>query len=351
MIFDKNQSIFPSAEHREVWWWAVGIVPPSDSLIDEVKSKCSTDVLEGCYQWYDYFNELCEDMYTNIDKYTPASARQYRDILEIISSKGTVFDDRISLNIIDWKAYAAKLNKSKAYISKNITLNQCLDALKRTGLIIEQTKNSISFRYNKYKKIFHAMNVMEKSPNIRNTPARHHFAHCEFRQLFKSYSANYDELLRRASDESLYIAHSIHDYAKTLRITRYIHFDIVKYKYKNIRILDFNLYGDEYPTLRINFGTCADQNADLCKDEYYRYILSKDRDIQEIFTNNLLECNDSNHSNHNHQLVKINGQDKYLCPCSKIRINPFKEDMQAIYCFIEARKASIDQYIASTALS
>ncbi|MCL2775509.1 MAG: hypothetical protein FWD71_19525 [Oscillospiraceae bacterium] len=342
MIFDKNQSAFPSDLHREVWWWAVGLVPPSDSLTNAVKNQCTKDILDGCYQWYDYFNELCEDMYNHMDMYQPAPVRQYRDILENIAACGEIQGNTIVRNINEWHKYSEKLNKSKAYANLKITLENCLTALERTGLTHEYRDDTIVFSNAKYPKIFHAMNTFEHSPNIRKTPARHHFAHCEFRQLFKSYSASYDELLRRVSDESHDIAHAIHDFAKSLKIQRYIHFDTIKYKHKNIRVLDFTVSGGEYPALRVNIGTCAKPDSDVFNDTFYKHISAADNNIQDIFIKNLERCGNEAH---NHQTVKINGKNERVCPNSRIRINPFRDDLDAILCFIAARKASIDQYI------
>ena len=340
MIFDKNQNVFPSDLHREVWWWAVGLVPPSVSLTDEVKSKCSDDVLEGCHQWYDYFNELCGDMYNHADKYAPASARQYRDLLENIASRGELRGNAVVWDIDGWKIYCVKRDKSKAYAVADITAEKCLAVLKRTGLEYRQTNDTVIIANTKYPKIFHAMSIFERSPDIKKTPARHHFAHCEFRQLFKSYSANYDELLRRVSEESLSIAHSVHDFAKSLKIQRYVHFDTIKYKHKNIRVMDFSVCGNEYPTLRINIGTCANPEADISSDEFYKNILDAKSGIQDTFIKNLAKCENQSH---NHQTVIINGKKEQVCPYSRIQINPFKNDLEAVLCFIAARKASIDQ--------
>ena len=181
MIFDKNQSKFPSDFHREIWWWAVGIVPVDVSLTDDVKNKCNSDVLDGCYQWHNYFIELCEDMYKHAEKYAPVSARQYRDILENIVIGEKLCGDTIVWSKEDRKKYCDRINKSKAYINSKITTEQCLTALKRVGINCEYSSDTIIFSNNKYPKIFHAMNVFEQSPNVRKTPARHHFAHCEFR--------------------------------------------------------------------------------------------------------------------------------------------------------------------------
>ena len=250
MIFDKNQSVFPSDFHREVWWWAVGIVPPQESLTEEVKSRCSEDMLEGCVQWHDYFGALCADMYNCAHIYSHSSARQYRDILENIASGGALRGDFIYWDINSWHKYREKYNKAG-----DNKLENCLGALGREGLVCEPGKNGdVIFSNLKYPKIFHAMSAFEQSPNIRKTPARHHFAHCEFRQLFKSYSDNYHGLLRRVSDESLDIARAVHDCAKSLKIQRYVHFDTIKYKYKNTRVLHFTVIGSEYPTLRVNIG-------------------------------------------------------------------------------------------------
>ena len=340
MTVDKNQRDFPSEFCREVWWWAAGIVPPADSLTDEVKSKCTPDMLEGCHQWHIFFNELCSDMYNHEDEYLPASPRQYRDILEYISAGGELCEDRMVWDAAKWEAYEVKINKSKAYRTAGISLKQCLKTLTRTGLNFTHVGEKIVFTQDKYPKIFHAMHQFEQTPNIRETPARHHFAHCEFRRLFKNYAENYDELLRRVSDESLRIAHSIHDFCKSEKIQRYIHFGIIKYKYKGIRVLDFSLHRDEYPTLRVNIGTCANAAADLLSDEFYKELLLQNSSIQAVFTENIDKCDKEGHK---HYPITINGREALICPCSKIRIHPREKDVDAILSFVSARKASIDK--------
>ena len=252
VTFDKNQRNFPSEFCREVWWWAVGIVPIEVSLTDAVKSQCGGDTLSGCYQWHDYFSALCDDMYTNAYRYISASPRQYRDILEYISANGKLCGDAVVINAEDFENHEIKINKSSAYADSGIRLRDCIDALGHTGLVCEYRDGFISFANVKYPKIFHAMTVFEKSPNIRKTPARRHFAHCEFRQLFKSYSANYGDLIQPLSEESLHVTREIDVFAKSLKIQRYVHFDTIKYKYKNMRVLDFSILGGEYPTLRVN---------------------------------------------------------------------------------------------------
>jgi len=340
MTFDKSQKDFSSAFCRDVWWWAIGIVPLLVSLTDEIRSKCTPDILEGCHQWHAFFNELCIDMYNHEGEYLPASPRQYRDILEYIATWGEIREDSMVLDASLWETYRKKINKSKAYITNGITLEKCLAALGRTGLRCEHTTESAVFTQDKYPKIFHAMHTMEHTPNIRDTPARYHFAHCEFRRLFKNYAENYDELLRRVSDESLNIAHSIHDFCKPMKIQRYIHFGIIKYKYKGIRVLDFSLHNNEYPTLRVNIGTCANAGANLPDDEFYKVLLSQNSSVQDVFIKNLDKCDIEGHK---HCPITINGRNELVCPCSKIRIHPYQKDMEAIIAFITARKASIDQ--------
>ena len=260
--FDKNQRSFESDFHREVWWWAVGIVPTSESLTDEVRQKCGADALEGCIQWNALFNSMCRDMYDNASAYLPATPRQYRDILENVAAGGEMQGDAIKWSLHEFEDYRAKKDKSKAYITTGARLDGCIKALGRTGFTMERTNDSVTFTNAVYPKIFHAMRIMEFSPNARKTPVRHHFAHCEFRQLFKSYSPDYDGLLRRVGDEGLAVAYAIHDYAKKAGIRRYIHFDIIKYKYKDIRVMDFSVRGDGYPSLCVNVNT---EGADKVK--------------------------------------------------------------------------------------
>jgi hypothetical protein len=348
MVFDKNQSIFKSDFHREVWWWAVGLVPVEVSLTEEVRKKCNDNIIKGCYQWQGYFNELCEDMYMNAEEYIPVSARQYRDILENIALNGEIQGDNIIWDKDDWNKYGERINKSKSYINSGITLENCIKILSRTGLTCEYKDGDVIFKNTKYPKIFHSIQTFENSPNVRKTPARHHFAHCEFRQLFKSYSASYDELLRGVSDESRQIAQEIHNYAKSLKIQRYIHFDTIKYKHKGNRVLDFTITGNEYPTLRVNIGTFANPDKastgtviNLSNDEYYKYLLSANNNICDKFIKNLDKCNNPDH---NHLTVTLNGKNQQICPYSKVKINPFHDDIATVLDFIAARKASIDQY-------
>ena len=303
MDFDRNQSEFPSQFHRDIWWWAVGIVPIEESLTLTVAEKCGADVLAGCRQWRDYFIELTDDMYRNAVEYLPASPRQYRDILENVAAGGRLRGggaltngrtsqgegaspgegaisgegaspgggaisgeeaspggraysyDEVIWSTREWEDYSVAKDKSKAYKTTGVKTERCLDALGRIGLTIERHDGEIAFINKKYPKIFHAMRMMEYSPNARKTPVRHHFAHCEFRQLIKSYSADYNGLLRRVGDESLMVAHAIRDFASNAKMQRYIHFDIIKYKYKGVRVLDFSVRGDEYPTMRVNIET------------------------------------------------------------------------------------------------
>jgi len=337
VIFDRNQSSFPSDFHREVWWWAVGIVPPTESLTAEVTGKCGADVLEGCYQWHAYFNRLCADMYVNAAEYSPATARQYRDLLEGISLLGEIRGDAVMIGETAWDAYTAKLDKSKAFASNGITTGRLLAALGRTGLETSRGNGLVCFANAEYPKSFHAMYVMERSPNIRKTPARLHFAHCEFRQLFKSYSPPYDGLLRRVSDESLSIARSVHECAKTLKIQRYVHFDTIKYKYNGVRVLDFSVCGNEYPTLRINIGTNAGNS--VSGDEFYKRLACAGPDVIETFARVAPFTGDPNHAR---QTVVLGGRAVEVCPGAKIMINPFASDAGAILWFIRARKASIE---------
>jgi len=346
MVFDRAQSTFPSQFQREVWWWAVGIVPLEESLPGAVREKCGPEVLGGCYQWHAYFEELCEDMYTHPEAYLPASARQYRDILENIAAGGEPRGDGVVWTAEAWAAYRDRLNRSKAYVAGGVSLDPCLKALGRAGLACGYAAGGVVFRQEKYPKIFHAMAVFERSPEVRQTPARHHFAHCEFRQLYKNYSDNFESLIRRCSDESHDILHSVHEYCKSLKIQRYIHYGITKHKYRGVRVADFNFYGDEYPTLRINMGTCADPSAELPRDEYYHVLLGRDRDIQKKFIEHLVRCTNPEHR---HYPVVINGREERLCPCERIRINPLRADLPALEAFIAARKASIDQYCDGTA--
>jgi len=338
---NKEQRDFPSDFCRDVWWWAVGIVPLSVSLSDEVKSKSTQDVLDGCHQWHAYFNDLTADMYNNENEYQPASPRQYRDILEHISAGGEIKGDSMVWDADNWLRYREKINKSKPYRTNKITLERCLKTLARTGLKFEYTENDIIFIHEKHPKIFHAMCVMEHSPDIRLTPARHHFAHCDFRRLYKKYAESHEELLRRVTDESLRITQAIHEFCKGLKVYRSVHFGIIKYKYDKERVLDYSLHKDKYPTLRVNIGTCTKFGADLNKDAFIKTLQKQKESVQDMFINNVDKCDREDCTRYP---ITINGHELTICKCSKVRVFAHESDVLDILSLIEARKASIYQY-------
>jgi hypothetical protein len=275
-LFSPNQNYISSDFHRAVWWWAVGLVPVTESLpgivmpVENRPVGAETDlkpyrhdwvqaygpeVRDGCLEWRDYFDALCADMYQNASAYAPASPRQYRDILEHIAAGGQLLGDSLFMDEAVFNAYREKINRSKGYVSKRITWDGAAAALARKGLRYEIRGGEAVFYMEGYAHIFYAMQAFERSAGIRETTARHHFAHCEFRQIPKPYECDYAGHMRRASDESKTVLAAIHEYCAGQKIKRFLHFGIAKYKYNGVRILDYNLYGDDYPTLRLNIGS------------------------------------------------------------------------------------------------
>jgi len=254
LTFDRNQTSFESGFHREVWWWATGMVPLDVSLTEETKAQCSPDVLKGCYQWHEYFGDLCADMYENADSYLPGTPRQFRDVLERASAGGEIIDEGVVWDANRWDEYVSKTDRSKAYRTSGLSVQYCLRALSRLGMEARRKDGEVIITNERYPKIFHAMRVMEYSPNARDTVVRQHFACCEFRQLFKSFNPGHQDLMRRGSDDAHHIARELHDFAKENKMIRYIHFGIIKYRYKGVRICDYNLHCHDTPTIRMKIG-------------------------------------------------------------------------------------------------
>ncbi|MCL2741656.1 MAG: hypothetical protein FWE70_06050 [Oscillospiraceae bacterium] len=368
MVFDKSQGSFPSDFHREVWWWAIGIVPPADSLIGEVTSAFAPEVIEGCRQWHAYFLRLCSDMYGNAQAYAPASPRQYRDLLEAVASEGEYVHGpaegrplgpgagaglgsapadphaghgRLVRGLEGWDSYTAKADRGKGLASLGARVGGLLDALGRTGLwhARDAGAGTASFGIDGHPLALRAMMAMEGSPGIRKTPARGHFAHCEFRQLTKSYSANHAELMRRASDDGLRVAGEVHEHLRALKVPRNIHFGIIKYKHNGVRILDYDLHGDEHPTLRINVGTCADPGSARSVGGYAEAVGRFDPGLRGYFLRHVDRCADAGHIKY---AVDAGGRAETVCACAKVRVNPTPGDMWAVKALIGARKDSID---------
>ena len=189
--------------------------------------------------------------------------------------------------------------------------------------------------------------LMEISPKSRETPVREHFANCEYRQLFKRFAMNYSQLMRKASDEVMFIAQEMHDYLKSMKIYRNIHFGIIKYKYSGHRILDYTLHGSEYPYMRINIGTCVDFRD--TGDIYFKLLNMTDKRTQSLFYKSLLNCDLCRPACEYDRIpVKINGKEINVCGNIKLRINPRMDDIPQLFELISLRKDSIDEYLKKT---
>ena len=71
MIFDKNQTVFPSPLHEAVWDCGIHILPIEVTLPPEVTDCLPPDLAESCRQLREFFLLLLRDMYEDIDLYLP----------------------------------------------------------------------------------------------------------------------------------------------------------------------------------------------------------------------------------------------------------------------------------------
>ena len=305
MIFNKNQTDFPSETHKEIWNTGIHILPLDVMLTDGLReklSKISPDLPESCEQMQKYFLRLFGDMYENVDLYKPTGMFSQFRLFVDWGLIGEINDDDGSLVIsrFAFDNFMIKVAKSTHYKSDKklgIDMDYRLKLLERTGLIISKQNDKIILTNNIYPKMFAALYEMAKitfkgKGKANDNPS---FFYCDFRKLCKEYKYDkYEHAHIFLNDEQREIADELVSFAMESKMTRSINAShsqgfIIEYSYNKKKLFELNCQGNE-----IQLEICIPfdrSNPDTLSP--FLELLEKDTDsavLKKFFLKNLSRC-------------------------------------------------------------
>jgi len=207
MIFDKNQTEFPSQNHKAVWQCAVQILPKEISLSEKVKGLMDADLFESCRQMREFMLDTLQNIYEDVYYYDINPQSYFRfwfDLIDIARGSGKIIDDCLVISFAKWGNNNTKAGKKKwkAYFLDKIGKSYD-DIFSITGIHILKNEDSAEIISSKYPKIFHAMikfpDILRK--NKESISSNNSFYFCDFRKLCPEYEYNKSEKSKKQDIE------------------------------------------------------------------------------------------------------------------------------------------------------
>jgi len=172
MIFDKNQTEFPTEKHKDIWGRAMLYVPEEIALSDEIKASIGEDLFESCKQMRQFVFHALRYMYENAEIYGGKVNDYIHHNFEIIERSEIETNGNLVLN---------KLTLSKNVFSKlDGQLKSYADLFANTGIQINENDSSVKISNILYPKMFYAMKELI---NKKSKYGRSIVYFCDFRKL------------------------------------------------------------------------------------------------------------------------------------------------------------------------
>ena len=187
MIFDKNQTEFPTLKHKQIWDCGILILPEEAVLSDKVKALMDAEMFESCRQMRLFMLHSLSEMYKNAEDFH-ADPQKYLvfwfNVSSVVNQFGVLSGDRLIFYFNKWKN---KIQRNR-YISE-MTDEYFEKIFSSTGIQIKIDKETAEITSSLYPKMFRAMNKMRDIVSISKEPggANNSFFYCEFRKLCPEY--------------------------------------------------------------------------------------------------------------------------------------------------------------------
>jgi len=187
MVFDKNQTVFPSERHRAIWYCGALVLPEELSLSDKVRGLMDTDLVESCRQMRLFMLHTLGDMYENAHEYSFEPWQIFCFWLNVADSA----DIQGAYENID--ATASMRSKTMADNVKGLYAK----ILANTGAIFIARDGKTVISNALYPKMFPAMILMQKYVRAKKerVSLENSFQLCDFRKICPGYK--YDKTEKR----------------------------------------------------------------------------------------------------------------------------------------------------------
>ncbi|MCL2058257.1 MAG: hypothetical protein FWH01_04245 [Oscillospiraceae bacterium] len=189
MLFDINQTDFPSKKHKAVWFCGVLVMPEELSLSVKVMGLMDADLYESCRQMRLFMLHTLSDIYENAERYEFEPWQLFSFWLNLANNElaqGQRAHDRLDVT-------ASMRSKTMAANAKGLYA----DVLAHTGIEFCASDGKVEAISKLYPKMFDAMKAMQKYVRDKKERAslENSFQICDFRKICPGYK--YDKLEKR----------------------------------------------------------------------------------------------------------------------------------------------------------
>ncbi len=259
MIFNRNQTAFPTMLHREIYMSALRLIPTEVSLA-EIKEK-DPELAESGRQYHAFTVALYADMYEHPEDYgmnpgayeaytkgrkynaakrydmnkakiaadrAGAELGCYRGILNRIGSLCTVEDGKCMLSAEEFDTLKRYTFLSKRERENAIYIDTVFAAFARNTLtFVPQSDGRVEVRCEKYPKMFDSFSRLSKAVDETvkhplSAKLKYYFcqnaATLDFRQIFENYHPTYEDYVRFLPDEALAVITAVNKLAKEYKL-------------------------------------------------------------------------------------------------------------------------------------
>ena len=328
MIFDVNQTEFPSKSHKEVWQIGKAVLPLKVTLfgIDDPETR------EGCTQIYNWTQDYLEALYNNPEQFEGRNPSGMFHLLDDFMENAIIADEGI---IIQTKRHEKPKYPHKAY----------LDDFAQAGLRLENREDTnylICEKYplfGKYLKLFYdaANNYKQRTQNLMLN---------DFRVFTKPYKRTFDDLLRTLSDKNKVYFTEMHEYAikKRAKLDSAKYCDTYSYLYKNNSVLSL----DQRACILVPYSLKGNAGNAL---ESLLSEIKKHADKDEIIAyiqKEIVLCVSCANTSCNGRRVEVEGKSRLICVCDSIgkmrkpTQNYTDDDILLLKRILDIRFAQID---------
>lgn len=258
MIFDINQTEFPTARHKAIWNEGRQVVPLDVSLAD----IAALEMKEGCTQIYNWTREYFEQIYKDPAQFSGYTPHGMFRLLDIAAKKTTVEGGGL---VVTGRKYKQMLSSSEKHLS-----DFPLVGLEITGGDTKLLTNKKYPLFCKYLKLF--------SDGAYRKPLNSlmYILYNDFRVLAPKYIRTFDDLLRVLPDKIKDYATEAQEYvlAKGAELENHKAYGQFRYKYKGryLLVLQRNNYRHTPLDIAVPYGPI----------EKYKELIENQPDRDEI---------------------------------------------------------------------
>jgi len=324
MIFNKNQTEFPTMNHYRNWFSGMLILPIEATLPEQVRNFIGESLSDSCEQMQSFFLEHLQDVYNNADEYpTPDD---FLIFFKNFAETNEIEENKLIIPYHVWDNYVKYYERNK--IAKEdkkqgVDYNRKLEVLKRVGISIDINNDYVYISSLKYPDMFPAMKKMAKTSTADKSSYGDTFKQCDFRILCKEYKYDkYESALLILSDESRELAGIIEEWAVEYDFKRKLSNAVYKkgyqynYFYNGEEFLNL-IFGEQSHSEPASSNLYLEVSMPKSPDDILFKLLEKEpSELQSLVTRQWHSCTGCSKNCEGGKNITVSGRQYFSCRCN-----------------------------------